>query len=298
LLRRLELDGVFCYFIKPVIYGSLAARAARVRHRFAMVAGLGYVYTPGSAGMSLRRRLLRWIVSRLYKLAFASCEKVFFQNKDDVDFFVSQGLVDPARPVLLAGTGVDLSRLEASPPPTRPLSFLLMARLLREKGICEYVDSARLVSRKYPNARFVLLGGIDPNPGGLTRRVVEEWAAEGVVEWHDHVEDVRPWIAASSVYVLPSYREGKPRSTQEAMAMGRPVITTDVPGCRDTVDEGVNGFLVPARNAEALAAAMLRFIDQPDLVVSMGRESRRLAEERFDVHQINAIILEELGVQA
>jgi len=296
LLRRIKPDAVFGYFIKPVIYGSLAARAANIRHRYALIAGLGYVYTPGSNGMSRRRKMLRWAVSRLYRFALARCDKVFFQNQDDVDHFVEGGLVDPERVVLLNGTGVDLTRLEPVPPVAEPLTFLLMARLLREKGICEYVEAARLVRRSHPGVRFVLLGGLDPNPGGLTRGEVERWAKEGAIEWRDHVDDVRPLIAASSVYVLPSYREGKPRSTQEAMAMGRPVITTDVPGCRDTVDEDVNGFLVPARDSEALARAMLRFVEEPSLVASMGLESRRIAEDRFDVHKINAVILDELGL--
>jgi glycosyltransferase involved in cell wall biosynthesis len=173
---------------------------------------------------------------------------------------------------------------------------MLMARLLREKGIYEYVEAARAVRQQHPHARFLLLGGTDPNPGALTREEVAAWVAEGVVEWLGHVDNVRPWIASTSVYVLPSYREGKPRSTQEAMAMSRPVITTDAPGCRDTVIEGVNGFLVPVRDSAALADAMMRFIDQPELIPRMGRESRRIAEERFDVHRINRVMLVEMGI--
>jgi glycosyltransferase involved in cell wall biosynthesis len=295
-LRRLKPDIALCYFVKPVIYGTLAARFAGVRRRYALVAGLGYVYTPGRSGDSLKRKALRLLVSTLYRLAFQACRRVFFQNEDDIADFVGAGLIDAKRVARLNGTGVDLDRLPFTPPPPGPPSFLLMARLLREKGIGEFVDAARIVRARHPQATFRLLGGLDPNPGGLGRDEVERWAAEGVIEWHGHVDDVRPWIAASSVYVLPSYREGKPRSTQEAMAMGRPVITTDAPGCRDTVEEGVNGFLVPVRDADALADAIERFIANPSLVERMGRASRRLAEQRFDVHRINAEILRVMEI--
>jgi glycosyltransferase involved in cell wall biosynthesis len=295
-LRRLKPDAVLCYFIKPVIYGTLAARLAGISRRYALVAGLGYVYTRGGRGDPLRRKALRAVVSTLYRIAFKACRRVFFQNEDDIAEFVAAGLIDPGRVVRLEGTGVDLDRLRFVPPPPGPPGFLLMARLLREKGICEYVDAARIVRARHPEVRFRLLGGLDPNPGGLTQKEVEGWAAEGVIEWLGHVDDVRPWIAESSVYVLPSYREGKPRSTQEAMAVGRPVITTDAPGCRDTVEEGVNGFLVPVGQVAPLAAAMERFIADPSLIETMGRASRALAERRFDVHKINEKILEAMEI--
>ncbi|MBO9622455.1 MAG: glycosyltransferase family 4 protein [Sphingomonas sp.] len=295
-LRQLKPDATFSYFIKPVIYGSLAARFAGIPRRFAMVAGLGYVFTPDGTRETLKRRVLKVVASVLYKVAFSACRRVFFQNEDDVAQFVDAGLIDPDKVVRLNGTGVDLTALAVSPPIESPPTFLLMARLLREKGIYEYAAAARIVRSRHPEARFLLLGDVDPNPGGLSRDEVSDWVRDGIIEWLGHVDDVRPWIAQSSVYVLPSYREGKPRSTQEAMAVGRAVITTDAPGCRDTVIEGVNGFLVPVRDAQALAQAMLRFIEQPDLIARMGHQSRVLAEERFDVVKINAVILGELGL--
>ena len=296
MLRRLKPDATFSYFVKPVIYGSLAAKLADVPLRYALVAGLGYVYTPETSRENFKRRALRTLVSFLYRVAFKACRRVFFQNSDDVAQFVESRFIAPDRVVLLNGSGVELDRFKLVPRPTSRPVFLLMARLLREKGILEYVEAARIVRRRHPAARFLLLGGTDPNPGALSREEVEAWVTEGVIEWPGHVDDVRPWIEASSVYVLPSYREGKPRSTQEAMAAGLPVITTDAPGCRGTVDEGVNGFLVPIRDGSALAAAMLRFVEDPTLIETMGKESRRLAEERFDVHEINALILREMGI--
>jgi glycosyltransferase involved in cell wall biosynthesis len=296
-LRRLRPDATFAYFIKPVIYGSLAARLAGIPYRFSLVAGLGYVFTPDGTPCTMKRRALRRIVSFLYQMAFAACNRVFFQNDEDVAHFVDQGLLPPEKAMRVNGSGVDLQYLSPAPPVTMPVTFLLMARLLREKGIGDYASAARLIKAHHPEARFLLLGDLDPNPGGFSRAEVDAWVREGLLEWPGQVADVRPWIARASVYVLPSYyREGVPRSTQEAMAMGRPVITTNNVGCRETVEEGVNGFLVPVRDPQALAAAMQRFIDQPDLIAAMGNESRRLAEERFDVDQINAVMLQTMGI--
>lgn len=296
LLRRIRPDATLGYFIKPVIYGTIAAWLAGVPRRYALIEGLGYVFTESGAKESWRRVVLCWIVSALYRAALKRAERVFFLNDDDISEFVEKGIVDQDKTVKLGGIGVDLDEWRPLPPSMQPLTFLLAARLLREKGIVEYAEAARRVKRRYPNVRFVLLGGLDPNPGGLTQSEVEGWVREGLLEWPGHV-DVRPWLAQTSVYVLPSYREGVPRSTQEAMAMGRPVITTDAPGCRETVEHGRNGFLVPVRDPRALAEAMLRFIEQPELIESMGRESRRMAEERFDVYKVNAVMLQAMGIE-
>jgi len=296
LLHRLKPDATFSYFIKPVIYGSLAAAAAGVRRRFSLVAGLGYVFTPDGRQETRRRKVLRWLVTALYRQAFRVSERVFFQNDDDIAHFVDAGLLDRQKAVRTNGTGVDLEQLLPAPAFEHPVTFLLMARLLREKGIVEFVEAARAVKKIHPDVQFVILGAHDPNPGALSSDEVARWVDEGVVQWHGHVDDVRPWLARSSVYVLPSYREGTPRSTQEAMAMARPVITTDAVGCRETVIDGVNGFLVPVRDSEALAASMLRFIDDRSLLASMGAASRRLAETRFDVTKVNAKILATMGI--
>lgn len=295
--RRLRPDAVFGYFIKPVTYGTIAARLAGVRHRFAMVAGLGYIFTPNAGPDTPKRRVLRAIASALYWAAFRFCRVVFVQNEDDRRFFIQRGIAPEGKIELLAGSGVDFDRLSPAPPVTSPVTFLLMARLLREKGIAEFVEAGRILKRDHPDARFVLLGGWDPNPGGFTLEEVQAWADEGLIDWLGHQSDVRPIIAASSVFVLPSYREGKPRSTQEAMAIARPVVTTDAPGCRDTVIEGVNGYMVPVRDAPALASAMKRFLDRPDLIAPMGEASRKLAEERFDVRRINAHMLRAMGLE-
>ncbi len=296
LLHRLKPDITLGYTIKPVIYGTLAAWLARMPRRFAMIEGLGYVFTSHEDVEPLKRRVLRGVVSILYVTALMHVSLVFFLNKDDIDEFSKKRLVPPTKVFLLGGIGVDLDYWGPAPPATKPVTFILAARLLREKGIVEYAKAAWLIKQKYPDTRFILLGSLDSNPGGLSRAKVEAWVTEGILEWPGHVSDMRPWIAHSSVYVLPSYREGVPRSTQEAMAMARPVITTDVPGCRDTVIDGENGFLVPVRNVDVLADAMEIFILQPGLIEKMGQASRRIAEERFDVHKVNQVILQKMGI--
>lgn len=295
LLRKMKPDITLGYAIKPVIYGTLAAWLAHVPRRFAMIEGLGYVFTPPEGAEPLKRRVLRRTVSMLYTAALRRANLVFFLNKDDIDEFLKNRLVPTTKAFLLGGIGVDLDEWMPAPSVTKPVTFLLAARLLREKGIVEYAGAARVIKQKYPGTRFILLGSLDSNPGSLSMSDVQQWVSEGIIEWPGHVQDMSLWMAQTSVYVLPSYREGVPRSTQEAMAMGRPVITTDAPGCRETVIDGENGFLVPVRDVKALADAMERFILQPELIKKMGVASRRMAEERFNVHKINQVILQEMG---
>ena len=281
---------------KPNVYGILAAALARVPLRAAVVEGLGFAFTPGED--TLKKRLVRAVLKVLYRLSFAFAHKVFFLNPDDLKEFVSQGLVRPEKAVLLGGIGVPLEEWPPAPPHLEPLTFTLIARLLKEKGVREFAEAARRVKAKHPEARFLLIGPLDTNPGAIPEEEVRSWVGEGVLEWIPWTDDVRPYLRQTSVYVLPSsYREGVPRSTQEALAMARPVITTDAPGCRETVVDGVNGFLVPPRDPEALAEAMERFIQDPSLVEQMGWESRKLAEERFDAYKINARLLSELGIK-
>jgi len=296
LLIRLSPDMTLGYFIKPVIYGSIAAWLARVPKRFSMIEGLGYVFVDDSSSRTWQRSLLRQVVSRIYKFALGLNYKVFFLNKDDISQFVNEGIVAANKVVWIDGIGLDLVDFRPAPSVVEPVTFILIARMLREKGVYDFVGAARQVRERYPTVRFLLVGGGDKNPGSVPETELRAWAMEALVEWPGQVKDVRQWLVKSSVFVLPSYyREGLPRSTQEAMAMGLPVITTDWVGCRDTVEDGVNGFLVPVRDPEALAKAMMRFIENPDLIKAMGQEGRRMAEERFDVHTINRQIIDTLS---
>jgi glycosyltransferase involved in cell wall biosynthesis len=294
-LRSLKLDTTFAYYIKPVIYGTLAAALAGIPHRFAMIEGAGYVFTD-QAKPTLRRRLLRHMVSTLYRAALSRAGHVFMLNPDDRALFVNARMVSEDKVQLLNGIGLELAHYAPAALPAGAPLFLFIGRMLREKGIHDFIAAAREVKNCHPDVRFVVLGEIDANPGSLAEADVRSWVAEGIVEWPGQVADVRPWIALASVFVLPSYREGLPRSTQEAMAMGRAVITTDVPGCRSTVQHDVNGFIVPVRDPQALAAAMQKFISKPALTVSMGEASLTFARARYDVHKVNDVILEAMGL--
>lgn len=293
LMRYLRPQYVLAYTIKPVIYGLIAGWCAGVPRRFAMIEGLGFVFTYDIKSLSFKRRLLKGLVQLLYKFSLSKASRVVFLNSDDLLEFVEGRLLSVEKTYLLGGIGVDLVRWTPSPSTIVPLTFILVARLLYEKGVIEFVEAARLIKKSYPSVRFILLGDIDLNPGSLRRPMVQQWVSEGLLEWPGHVP-VAMWLKQSSVFVLPSYREGVPMSTQEAMAMGLAIITTDVPGCRDTVIDGINGFLVPARNVEGLALAMQTFINCPHLIGQMGRESRRLAEEKFNVDNVNCRLIDML----
>ena len=296
LMRRIRPDYVLGYTIKPVIYGSLAARLTRVPLRFALITGLGYAFQ-GQENRRDWRGLLRALVQRLYAVALHGTHKVFFQNPDDQALFRELGILPLATPSLVVnGSGVDVAEYSVAPLPTAP-RFLLIARLLGDKGVREYADAARQVRSRHPQAQFGLVGWIDDNPDAIKQTELDAWVAEGVVEYLGRLNDVRPAIADCSVYVLPSYREGTPRTVLEAMAMGRAIITTDAPGCRETVEDGDNGFLVSVKAVDELAAAMLRFVEQPLLAAKMGSRSRQIAEEKYDVHKVNAVMLKEMGIQ-
>jgi glycosyltransferase involved in cell wall biosynthesis len=296
LLHRLRPDLLFAYTAKPVIYGAIAARMASVPTVFALISGLGYAFVEGR-GMA--RRLMRELVGALYRASLRHADGVFFQNPDDLEDFRRMAIIgDRQKAIRVNGSGVDTSHYRVSPPTLEPPTFLLIARLLKDKGIFEFVEAARNLRARHPQARFRLLGPLDTNPAAISTRDLESWRAEGVVEYLGAVEDVRPHLAETTAYVLPSsYREGIPRTLLEAMSTGRAIITTDTPGCRETVVPGENGFLVPAGDAGALAAAMERFVLQPDLAVDFGRRSRALAEERFDVRKVNAVMLEAMGLR-
>lgn len=297
LLRGLNLDASFAYFIKPAIYGTLAARLAGIRRRFVMIEGAGYVFADGPEAGGWRRRLLRAAVTAMYRVALSGAEKVLFLNRDDVDLFVSQGMVRVAQTLELGGIGVDLEHFAPAPLADGPTACVLAARLLAHKGVAEYVEAARRIRALHPEVRFVLLGSPDLNPASIPEAQLRRWHAEGVVEWQSQVEDVRPWLAGASVFVLPSwYREGVPRSIQEAMAVGRAIVTTDAPGCRDTVAQGENGFLVRPRDVDDLVAVLMRFVDDPVLARRMGSASRARAERLYDAHQVNRRILATMGI--
>jgi glycosyltransferase involved in cell wall biosynthesis len=291
-VRRIKPDKILCYTIKPVIYGSIAAALAGHREIYSMITGLGYAFgqTSGLRGLLFR------LVKSLYKLSLGLNKAVMFQNPDDKKLFTDLGIISGnKKAVVTNGSGIDLKHFELTAQPAGETVFLCLSRLLKEKGVCEYAQAAIKLKREFPEVRFRLVGPHDKGPDSIPEEKINSWKTSGL-ECPGEVQDVRPEIASACVYVLPSYREGTPRSVLEAMSMGRAVITTDVPGCRETVVEGLNGFLVPARDIDSLAEAMKKFIANKNLVEIMGRQSRALAEKKYDVTKVNKTIMDAMNL--
>jgi len=286
-------DVVHHFTIKPVIYGSLAARIARVPRIINTVTGLGFAFSPDAPSW------LRALVERQYAVALRGAHFTFFQNRDDYQLFVDRRLVSPKKAGILPGSGVDTEHFSPGAPESearqeQTVCFLMVARLLRDKGVYEFVSAARRILENGSPARFLLLGGRDErNPRVLPLADLQAWQKEGVIAWLGEVVDVRPALRQADVVVLPSYYlEGIPRSLLEAAAMAKPVITTNSVGCREAVIDGVTGLLVPPRDTDALTLAMQRLVSTPDLRRSMGDAGRTRMVREFDEKQVIASILE------
>lgn len=292
IVKRIGPDVMIAYTIKPVVLGAVAARAARVPCFAAMITGMGYAFL---GGLDPKRLAIRLVAMMMYRRALAASQLVIFQNEDDRRDFRRLRLLPAARPTLIVnGSGVDLDHFTPVPVPAET-SFLMIARYLRDKGIREYGAAAARLKAEYPEVRIRLAGWLDEAPDAIGQAELDSIVAGGVEDL-GLLADVRAAIAQASVYVLPSYREGTPRTVLEAMATGRAVITTDAPGCRGTVADGENGLLVPVADADALYIAMRRFVDEPALARRMGEASLRLVREKYDVHKVNAAILEATGL--
>jgi glycosyltransferase involved in cell wall biosynthesis len=279
--RTIRPHVVIHYTIKPNIYGTIAARLAGV-DSVAVTTGLGYVFIQQSRAAQ--------VAKKLYRFAFRFPREVWFLNRDDKAAFVDQNLlVHPERARLLHGEGVDLEQFAFTPLREKThFAFILIGRLLWDKGVGEYVEAARRLRSRYPQARFRLLGpvGVD-NPSAITRAEVEAWEREGIIEYLGEAHDVRPFIADADCVVLPSYREGVPRTLMEASAMGRPIVTTDVPGCREVVADGVNGLLCEVKSAESLAAKLAQMLDMNgDKRRAMGERGREKVTSEFDERMV------------
>lgn len=294
LYREEQPDWVLAYTAKPVIYANLARLRQSKPQVFSLVTGLGY----GFGAESGRQRLVGRVVRALYRVALRFGAGVIFQNPDDRAVFQQQKLLPAGMPAeVVNGSGVDLDFFPPCDLPSRPV-FLMVARLLIEKGVRDYCAAAREIKRQFPDARFELAGPLDSNPACVSQEELTGWMDEGLIDYLGVLDDVRPALARCRVFVLPSYyREGTPRTILEALAMGRPVITTDSPGCRQTVVDGDNGFLVPPRDARALAQAMRRMIEASSAETErMAAASLALAREKFDVHKVNQRMLQIMGL--
>lgn len=294
--RKLRPDYVLPYTMKPIIYGLLAARLAGVKNRYALVTGLGHVFS--EAEPKGKAVLVRRISVHLYRSALAGVKKVFVYNDADKADMIRHKLMGSQTPLIMVpGSGVDLELYQRSAVVADPPVFLMIARLLRDKGVGEFADAARILKARHPDVRFQLLGPYDPNPAGISPTEIDAWVKEGILEYLGETDDVRPYLSNCSAYVLPSYyREGIPRTILEAMAIGRAIITADSAGCRDTVEHGKNGLIVQPRQSRELTEAMETLIQHPDELRRMGEASYELARTRFEVHAVNQLLLEEMGL--
>lgn len=299
-IQQYQPNLVFSFFTKPVIYGSLAAKLAGVKNIVGMIEGLGSPFTEHPNGQRLKMKLVQFFQVSLYRIVFPFLNKIIFLNNDDPnDLIISKKIHHRKNAVhVLGGIGLKLEDYPYSPWDNKSnISFVIIGRLLVEKGIYEYLAAAKIVKSKYPNIVFNVIGGLDTqNPSGLTQQELDEVIQSGVIEYKGFTSQIAEELKNTSVFVLPSYREGVPRSTQEAMAIGRPVITTDVPGCRDTVVDGLNGFLIPKWNVDELVKKMEFFIQSPEQVNIMGRQSYLIAKEKFDAIKVNKKLLKILDV--
>lgn len=300
-IKSIQPDLVFSYFTKPVIYGSLAAKFSGVPYIVGMIEGLGSPYTIHPNGQSSKIKLIRIVQNTLYRIVFPFLNKIIFLNPDDpVDLIEDNNIHHKKDAVQVLGPiGLNLDDYSYKKwDENADVSFIFIARLIAEKGIFEFIEAAKIVKHQYPSVKFTIIGGLDAeNPYGLSKQELDEIVNLGIIDYPGFVNDVAKRIQDHAVFILPSYyREGVPRSTQEAMAIGRPVITTDMPGCRETVVDGVNGFLVPKWNAKALAEKMCYFIQFPEMVNVMGLKSFQIAQERFDANKVNTRLIEIIGL--
>ena len=287
LIRQINPDTVFTFMLKPNTFGVMAAKSAGIKSIYSMVEGAGDVFIKGG----LKWKMIRLVVCTLYKRAFKTSKKVFFLNGDDQAEFVARGLVKKEQCELIHGIGVDLDKF-AFVPVKNDRTFLMVARMLETKGVYEYCKCARIVKQQYPDAVFHYLGA----EGNVHLADIREYIDDGSIEYLGTAKDVRPYLEDCSALLLPSFREGMPMSIMEAEAVGRAIVTTDNVGCRDTVIDGYNGFLVAQKDYEAMAEKCIWLIENFEKVKEMGANARCFAEERFDAKKINSIIAKEVAL--
>jgi len=294
LLRRERPCLTLGYTIKPVIYGAIAAKLTGIKNITSLITGTGFLFTSKSA----KARIIKKLVFSLYKLALASANNVIFQNPDDLNEFTQSGLVKESKTSVVNGSGVNMDYFQRCDYPPQ-ITFFMLGRLLHSKGVKEYLQAAKIVKKSYSNVRIMLLGKlVHGMADAISEDDIKPYIEDGTIELFGETNDVRPYYRQTSVFVLPSYREGTPRSVLEAMSMGRPIITCDAPGCRETVIDGKNGYLVPVKDANKLAQAMIKFLDNPDLVTKMGQSSYEYCSEKFDVKRVNAEMLKSMKISA
>jgi len=290
-MKKEKPDKVFAYHAKTVVYGSLAAKLNGIKEVYPLIAGLGSIFR----GTGFKNRIVKTIMKIEYWAACKASKKVFFQNNDDKNEFVKNGLIKEDQIVIINGSGVNLEKFKPKPLPTEP-AFLFIGRLIKDKGVMEYLEACKRIKETHPNIRCLLVGPYDSNTSALQPEELEPYLDKGIIEYFGEQSDVRPFITDCSTYVLPSYHEGTPKTVLEAMAMGRSIITSDAPGCRETVTNGENGYLVGVKDIEGLVEKMEYLIAHPNANRKMGEKSLKLAKEKYDVNIVNQSIMKTMGL--
>ena len=289
LYRKHKPDLILAHGIKLVIWGGISAWFSKIPF-YALITGLGFAFQ----GKSFKRKLLTRLVSFLYKVSLKNSKAIIFQNKDNRDLFIEKNIISESKTFIVNGSGVDINKYSYTKLPETDVSFLLVARLLGEKGLREYAAAAKIVKEKFPNIKFELIGAEDASMDAIPLEEIKSWS--NYVNYNGSTKDVRPYIKACHVYVLPSHHEGLPRSTLEAMSMGRPILTTNASGCKETVEEGINGFMVPVGSTNRLADKMIWFVNNKDKIQIMGKQSRKIVEKKFDVRKVNEDMLRIMNI--
>lgn len=284
-------DKVFTYQAKTIVYGSLAAKLNGITEIYPLVAGLGSIFR----GEGLKNKIIKAIMKLEYRMAFKTSKRIFFQNHDDKNEFIRNGLVKEGKTIIINGSGVNLKKFKPKPLPDNP-TFLFIGRLIKDKGVIEYLEACKRIKSKYSNVRCLLVGPYDSNPTSLQPEELQTYIDNEIIEYFGEQSDVRPFIAECSTYVLPSYHEGTPKTVLESMAMGRSILTSDAPGCRETVIDGDNGYLVKVKDIESLVDKMEYLISHPELNRKMGEKSLKIAKEKYDVKIINQTIMKSMGL--
>ncbi len=291
LLQEEKPDKIFAYHAKTVIYGGIAARINGIKEFYPLIAGVGSVFL----GSGIKNKIIRTCLVNEYRIGMKHAAGYFFQNKDDLGVFLSHKIIGPDKVTMLHGSGVNITRFHPAPFPEKA-TFLCISRLIRDKGVLEFLQACRQIRLNHPDVRCMLVGPFDTNPSAIKPEELQAYIDDGSVEYFGEQRDVFPYLVQSSVFILPSYHEGTPKTVLEAMASGRAVITTDAPGCRETVQNGENGILVPVKDTASLAAAMEQLIHSPERVHAMGIAGRKIAEREFDVHLVNQAIIQAMNM--
>lgn len=292
LITEYQPQKIFTYQAKTIVYGSIAAHSINPQIEvYPLVAGLGSIFR----GKGLKNSLIRTILSIQYRVAFKLSKRVIFQNNDDLSELVNRHLLPEEKCCIIHGSGVNTDKFEKTKLPNEK-AILFIGRLIGDKGIHEYLELAKRLKESNHKIKCMLVGPFDSNPSAISSEELQPHIDGKIVEYYGEQKDVRPYLQKCSVYVLPSYHEGTPKTVLEAMAIGRPIVTTDAPGCRETVVDGVNGYLVPIKNVEALYNSVCKILDNQSLAETFSVQSRKIAEEKYDVKKINADIIKIMNL--